>query len=99
MLGLRDFIDSFDRQRSPETTDGDVARATIFGLDVAAVLLPCEVLAEERVERMNQLWDLLGEREALVIAASRANKGRRSVRSVSPSLPNADISRRELDVS
>ena len=30
---------------------------------------------------MNQFWDLVGEQEALVIAVSRANKGR--VRSVS----------------
>ncbi|MGE5138677.1 MAG: hypothetical protein ACM3JD_04380 [Rudaea sp.] len=38
-------------------------RATILGLDVAAVMLAS-------VSRMNALWDLLGEHEALVIAVS-----------------------------
>ena len=71
MLSLKDFIDGLDQERSSETSDGDVVRTKIFGLDVAAVLLPSDVLSEERVERMNQFWDLLVEREALVIAAQR----------------------------
>jgi len=48
----------------------DILRANVFGLDVAAVLLPNEMLTEDRVRRMNALWDLLGEREALVIAVT-----------------------------
>ena len=40
-----------------------VVRTTIFGLDLAAVTLPSEVLTEDRVSRMNALSDLLGERE------------------------------------
>jgi hypothetical protein len=30
---------------------------------------------EDRVKRMNALWDLLGEREALVVAVRKAGKG------------------------
>ena len=46
----------------------------MFGMDVAAVMLPSELLTEDRVSRMNALWDLLGEREALVIAVKRAQR-------------------------
>ena len=84
MLSLREFIaalandqaelGSASSARSATLLDGDVLRAKLLGLDVAAVMLPSEILSEERVERMNQLWDLLGEREALVIAMSRASE-------------------------
>ena len=54
----------------------------MFGLEVAAVMLPSEVLMEDRVSRMNELWDLLGEHEALVIAVSAARvRGTSLVRS------------------
>jgi len=69
MLGLKQFIAGLDGEDPANSPDG-VARATIFGLEVAAVMLPSEVLAEDRVSRMNELWDLRGEREALVIAVS-----------------------------
>ena len=67
MLSLKQFLNGLDGDAA---TDGDdeVVRAEVFGLDVAAVMLPSELLAEDRVSRMNALWDLLGEREALVIA-------------------------------
>ncbi|MGE5159364.1 MAG: hypothetical protein ACM3OF_14600 [Gemmatimonas sp.] len=61
MLSFKQFI--ADLERDAATVGGDVVRTTIFGLDVAAVVLPNEPLS-----RMNALWDLLGEREALVIA-------------------------------
>jgi hypothetical protein len=63
VISLRQFIAGTD-----EPTDDDVTRAMILGLEVAVVVLPSEMLAEERVERMNALWDALGGREAVVIA-------------------------------
>ncbi|MGE5261277.1 MAG: hypothetical protein ACM3MH_10435 [Actinomycetota bacterium] len=70
MLSLKQFIADFDGDAASETADG-VVRMEVFGLDVAAVMLPSEVLAEDRVGRMNALWDLLDVREALVIAITR----------------------------
>ena len=67
MLSLKLFIVGLDGEDATDRADG-VVRAEIFGLTVAAVMLPSDVLTEERVSRMNELWDLLGEREALVIA-------------------------------
>jgi hypothetical protein len=40
----------------------------VFGLDLVALVLPSDLLAEERVSRMNVFWELLGDREALVLA-------------------------------
>ncbi len=67
MLSLKQFIAGLDGDAAADGFD-EVARATIFGLDVAAVMLPSDMLTEDRVSRMNAFWDLLGEREALVIA-------------------------------
>ena len=66
MLSLKQFIAGIDDDAG--THSGEVARATIFGLEVAAVMLPNELLTEDRVRRMNEFWDRLGERKALVIA-------------------------------
>jgi hypothetical protein len=49
----------------------DVTRMELFGLDVAIVQLPSDTLSEDRVSRMNRFWDLLGDRQALVIALMR----------------------------
>lgn len=49
MLSLKDFIDGLDRERPSEASDGDIVRMNMFGLDVAAVLLPSDMLSEERV--------------------------------------------------
>jgi len=68
MRSLKQFIAGIDDLKADDADD--VLRANVFGLDVAAVLLPNEMLKEDRVSRMNDLWDLLGEREALVIAVS-----------------------------
>jgi len=72
MFSLKQFIANFEDLKADDADD--VVRATIFGLDVAAVLLPNEMLKEDRVSRMNALWDLLGEREALVVAVSARSK-------------------------
>ncbi len=69
MLSLKQFIAGFDGEDTTDRADG-VMCAEVFGLDVAAVMLPSDVLNEDRVSRMNALWDLLGEREALVVAVS-----------------------------
>ena len=42
--------------------------ARVLGLDVAAVLLPSEVLLEDRVSRMNEFWDLIQHRNVIVVA-------------------------------
>jgi hypothetical protein len=68
-LSLKQFIASLDDEAATVGADG-VRRAKSLGLDVAAVMLPGEVLTEDRVSRMNALWDLLDEREALVKAGS-----------------------------
>jgi hypothetical protein len=72
MLSFKQFIANMDGDVDDLKADDadDVVRTTIFGLDVAAVMLPSDMLTEDRVSRMNALWDLLGEREALVIAVS-----------------------------
>jgi hypothetical protein len=62
VLSLKQFIADTDEH------PGELTRATILGMAVAAVVLPSEMLAENRVERMNALWDAIGERDALVIA-------------------------------
>ena len=67
MLSLKQFIAGLDGDAATDGSD-DVVRAKVFGLDVAAVMLPSDMLTEDRVSRMNEFWDLLGEREALVIA-------------------------------
>ena len=72
MLPLREFIRQLDGQptRPLDLTSGDVVTASLFGLDVAAVLLPSEVLLEDRVSRMNAFWDLIEHRDVLVVAVS-----------------------------
>ncbi len=72
MLRLKRFIASLDGDAAPDGDD-EVVRSEVFGLDVAAVMLPSELLTEDRVSRMNEFWDLLGEREALVIAVTRGS--------------------------
>jgi hypothetical protein len=83
MLSLTEFIAALAHDRAglgsasypcSAAQDGEVVRAEVLGLDVAAVMLPSEILREERVDRMNQFWDVLGEREALVIAVSRGKR-------------------------
>ncbi len=69
MLSLKNFVTRLDNNAATDSA-GIVVRATLFGLDLTAVLLPPDMLLEERVSRMNQLWDLLGEREALVVAVT-----------------------------
>jgi hypothetical protein len=44
--------------------------ARVLSFDVAAVLLPSEVLLEDRVSRMNAFWDLIAHRDVLVVALS-----------------------------
>ena len=73
MLSLKQFIAGLDGDAATDCAD-DVVRAKVFGLDVAAVMLPSDMLTEDRVSRMNALWDMLGEREALVIAVSRGKR-------------------------
>jgi hypothetical protein len=70
---LREFSRQLDGQpeRPPDLTSGDVVTARVLGLDVAAVLLPSEVLLEDRVSRMNEFWDLIADRDVLVVAISR----------------------------
>jgi hypothetical protein len=48
--------------------------ARVLGFDFAAVLLPSEVLLEDRVSRMNNFWDIIAHRDALVIAFSRTHR-------------------------
>ncbi len=67
MLSLKQFIAGLEGDVATDGSD-DVVRAKVFGLDVAAVMLPSDMLTEDRVSRMKEFWDLLGEREALVIA-------------------------------
>ena len=55
---------------------GDVMRVSVCGVDVAAVLLPSDLLAEDRVARMNDFWDMLDQREVLVLAVSTRGEGR-----------------------
>ena len=74
MLSLKQFIADFDGDTATLNGDG-VLRAKIFGLDVAAVVRPSELLTEDCVSRMNALWDLLGEREALVVAVAQGRSG------------------------
>ena len=72
MRTLREFIRQLDGQpeRAPDLTSGDVVTARVLGFDVAAVLLPSEVLLEDRVSRMNEFWDLIADRDVLVVALS-----------------------------
>ena len=44
--------------------------ARVLGFGVAAVLLPSEVLLEDRVSRMNEFWDIIAHRDVLVVALS-----------------------------
>ncbi len=74
MLSLKQFIAGLDGDAAADSADG-VVSMEVFGLDVAAVMLPSDVLTEDRVSRMNALWDLLGEHEALVIAVTRGSSG------------------------
>ena len=53
----------------------ELTRATILGLEVAAVVLPSGMLVEERLDRMNALWDALGQRETLVVAVFKPGVG------------------------
>ena len=65
MISLNHFIANTDEP----TDDYDgLTRATILGSEIMAVMLHSEMLAEDRVDRTNALWDVLGEREALVVA-------------------------------
>jgi hypothetical protein len=73
VLTLRQFIAATAEPTNDYGAD-ELARATILGLDVMAVILPSGMLAEDRVERMNALWNLLGEREALVVAVRKASE-------------------------
>lgn len=80
MLSLRDFIIEL-HAHAPDSSDrasaqaGDVITTTLFGLDVVAVALPSDLLTEDRVLRINQLGDPLGDREALVVAVSMPRGG------------------------
>ncbi len=65
MLKLRDFLASLGEARSSSGIGGSVVTVSELGADFAVVLLPSD---SRRVPRMNELWDLLGEREALVVA-------------------------------
>ena len=80
MLTLRKFIACADQSRRSSdagpssdpasfASDG-ILRTSILGLSVAAIFLPSDMLTEDRVVQMNKLWDLLGEREALVVAVT-----------------------------
>jgi len=69
VISVKQFIAGLDADASTDNPDGNF-RTTMFGLSAAAVMLPNEMLTEDRVSRMNALWDLLGEREALVIAVT-----------------------------
>ena len=53
MISLKQFIADTDEH------PGALARATMLGLEFAAVVLPSGMLAEDRVDRMNALWDVL----------------------------------------
>jgi hypothetical protein len=73
VLTLREFFRQLDGQpaRPPDLTSGDVVTARVLGLDVAAVLLPSEVLLKDRAARMNAFWDALVEfqyRNVIVVA-------------------------------
>ncbi len=72
MLTLRELFRRLDGEpaRPPDLASGDVVTASLLGLDLAAVLLPSEVLSEDRVSRMNELWDLIADRTVLVVAIS-----------------------------
>jgi len=72
MLTLREFIRQLDGkpERAPDLVGGDVVTARVLGFDVAAVLLPSEVLLEDRVSRMNEFWDIIANRDVLVVALS-----------------------------
>ena len=72
MLTLREFIKQLDGQpeRAPDLTSGDVVTARVLDLDVAAVLLPSEVLSEDRLSRMNAFWDLIQHHDVLFVALS-----------------------------
>ena len=69
MLTLREFIRRLDGkpERAPDLEGGDVVTARVLGFDIVAVLLPSEVLSEDRVSRMNGFWDLIAHRDALVM--------------------------------
>ena len=81
MRTLREFIRQLDGQpeQAPDIESGDVVTARVLGFDVAAVLLPSEVLLEDRVSRMNEFWDTIADRDVLVVALI-AKWGRRSRR-------------------
>jgi hypothetical protein len=72
VLTLREFMRQLDGapERAPDFTSGDVVTARVLGFDVAAVLLPSEVLLEDRLSRMNNFWDIIAHRDVLVVALS-----------------------------
>lgn len=86
MRNLRDFIAAMDDARArpvsthraeeyaPPDAPDEVVTLEILGLDFRAVLLPSELLTEDRVLRMNRFWNLLGEQEALVVAVCAARE-------------------------
>jgi len=76
MKNFREFVDP-DSARPIDAVarDGDVVRMRVFGLDVAALLIPSEVLSEDRVSRIVRVLNLLDGREALVIAVAERDEG------------------------
>ncbi len=77
MLRLREFLRRLDGspEGPPDLSAGDVVTASALGFDLATVLLPSEVLLEDRVSRMNEFWDVIADRDVLVVAVSRASDG------------------------
>jgi hypothetical protein len=86
MMRFRDFIAAQEQRPSPPSPSastqfpdpapdgaGQVLTLSAFGLDLAAVLLPSNVLLEDRLARMNGLWSAIAvadDREVLVLAVS-----------------------------
>ena len=72
MKRFREFVDPESGAPIDSVTmDDEVTRMELFDLEVAIVQLPSDVLSEERVAKMNAFWDLLSDRQALVIAMMR----------------------------
>jgi hypothetical protein len=71
---LREFIRQLDGApaETPDLASGDVVTGDFLGFDFAAVLLPSEVLTEDRVSRMSEFWNLIADRDVVVIALSEA---------------------------
>lgn len=64
MLKLRDLVAELG-DSSSSGISWSVVTVSELGADFAVVLLPSD---SRRVPRMNEFWDLLGEREVLVVA-------------------------------